>query len=48
MFLILMQGCCECIGDTCIDYGKNQPLCSRCNADYEIEEDDVEVEYDPE
>ena len=23
-------GCCQCIGSTCLGYGKNEPLCLRC------------------
>lgn len=23
-------GCCECIGSTCLDYGKGEPLCLKC------------------
>ncbi|XP_077982822.1 twisted gastrulation protein homolog 1-A-like [Glandiceps talaboti] len=22
--------CCECVGHTCLSYGKNEPLCKRC------------------
>lgn len=24
------DGCCECIGDTCINYGINESRCSQC------------------
>jgi len=23
-------GCCECIGSTCLDYGKGEALCTKC------------------
>ncbi|XP_067935895.1 twisted gastrulation protein homolog 1-A-like [Watersipora subatra] len=29
------RGCCECIGDKCIDYGRNEALCERCSDDFE-------------
>lgn len=27
------EGCCQCIGHTCIDYGLNEPLCLQCHGD---------------
>ena len=51
-------GCCECIDSTCLDYGKGEALCSRCNAEHlgtgdeedDLPQDDVlyddEIEYD--
>ncbi|XP_052818582.1 twisted gastrulation protein homolog 1-A-like [Mya arenaria] len=45
------EGCCQCIGDTCIDYGYNKPLCLQCRGDdndqmteteLEQEEDDID------
>ena len=27
------QGCCQCIGDTCIDYGLNEPHCLACKGE---------------
>ncbi|KAH3692547.1 hypothetical protein DPMN_193096 [Dreissena polymorpha] len=27
------EGCCQCIGHTCIDYGYNKPLCLQCKGD---------------
>ena len=32
------QGCCQCIGDTCIDYGLNEPQCLACKVEDEEEE----------
>lgn len=32
-------GCCQCIGDTCIDYGLNEPMCLLCKDDTEDEEE---------
>ncbi|XP_038070343.1 twisted gastrulation protein homolog 1-A-like [Patiria miniata] len=26
------NGCCECIGEICLNYGKNEPLCKECLA----------------
>ncbi|KAL4234077.1 hypothetical protein ACF0H5_005731 [Mactra antiquata] len=34
------EGCCQCIGNTCIDYGLNEPMCLECKAD---EDEDVPV-----
>ena len=28
-------GCCQCIGDTCIDYGLNEPQCLQCKGEEE-------------
>lgn len=33
------EGCCQCIGDTCIDYGLNEPKCLECRGDDEEEEE---------
>ncbi|KAJ8682118.1 hypothetical protein QAD02_017910 [Eretmocerus hayati] len=27
------DGCCECVGNTCINYGINEPRCLHCHAD---------------
>lgn len=27
------EGCCQCIGDTCIDYGLNEAMCLLCHED---------------
>lgn len=37
------NGCCECIGDTCINYGLNEAKCSKCSQSEQVEE---EVRYD--
>jgi hypothetical protein len=34
------HGCCECIGSTCLDYGKAEALCMKCPTDEEEEEED--------
>ncbi|XP_008556510.1 twisted gastrulation protein homolog 1-A [Microplitis demolitor] len=39
------DGCCECIGDTCINYGINESRCLHCPADKE-EGDDLKDQYD--
>lgn len=36
------EGCCQCIGDTCIDYGLNEPLCLLCRDDLDDEENSHE------
>lgn len=33
------DGCCECIGNTCIKYGINESRCLKCSASKEINED---------
>lgn len=38
------DGCCECIGDTCINYGINESRCIHCPMDKE--EDDLKDQYD--
>lgn len=38
------DGCCECIGDTCINYGINESRCIHCPLDKE--EDDLKDQYD--
>lgn len=38
------DGCCECIGDTCINYGINESRCTRCPSDKE--DDDMKDQYD--
>ncbi|XP_003693715.1 twisted gastrulation protein homolog 1-A-like isoform X1 [Apis florea] len=38
------DGCCECIGDTCINYGINESRCIHCPIDKE--EDDLKDQYD--
>lgn len=37
------DGCCECIGDTCINYGINESRCIHCPAD---KEDELKEPYD--
>ena len=37
------QGCCQCIGDTCIDYGLNDPQCLACKAEEEEDSEETEV-----
>lgn len=37
-------GCCECIGATCLDFGKGEPLCLQCPAADEEEEEEEELE----
>lgn len=38
------DGCCECIGDTCINYGINESRCIHCPLDKE--EDELKDQYD--
>lgn len=38
------DGCCECIGDTCINYGINESRCIHCPLDKD--EDDLKDQYD--
>ena len=35
------DGCCECIGDTCINYGINESRCMHCPLDKEEDDDDL-------
>ena len=35
------DGCCECIGDTCINYGINESRCTLCSQGDKEEEDDL-------
>ena len=38
-------GCCECIGSTCLNFGKGEPLCLKCPVkDGEEEEEEEEME----
>ncbi|XP_043287026.1 twisted gastrulation protein homolog 1-A-like isoform X1 [Venturia canescens] len=39
------DGCCECIGDTCINYGINESRCIHCPLDKE-EDDELKDKYD--
>ncbi|KAF2901673.1 hypothetical protein ILUMI_04516 [Ignelater luminosus] len=43
------DGCCECVGDTCINYGINESRCRKCSLKDEIAEDyamsDDEIDY---
>lgn len=36
------EGCCQCIGDMCIDYGLNEPMCLLCREDVENEDSSLE------
>jgi len=38
------DGCCECVGQACINYGINQSRCSECPLFDEEEEDDLTAE----
>ena len=33
-------GCCECIGSTCLDFGKGEALCLKCTATSNDDTDD--------
>jgi len=37
-------GCCECIGSTCLDFGKGEALCLKCSATSVDDEDDEEAD----
>ena len=37
------EGCCQCIGSRCIDYGLNEPMCLQCHG----EEDDEMLKIEP-
>lgn len=39
------DGCCECIGDTCINYGINESRCMNCPLKKD-EDDDLKDQYD--
>ncbi|XP_043287657.1 protein twisted gastrulation-like [Venturia canescens] len=39
------DGCCECVGDTCINYGINESRCTRCPND-DDEDNEIDDEYD--
>lgn len=38
------DGCCECIGYNCINYGINESRCSKCSREDDEEEEGVELE----
>ncbi|CAG7835536.1 unnamed protein product, partial [Allacma fusca] len=38
------DGCCECVGKTCINYGINESRCSACSLEEEDEDDAVDAE----
>lgn len=38
------QGCCQCIGDTCIDYGLNEAQCLACKGEEDEDSEDSEGE----
>lgn len=38
------EGCCQCIGHTCLDYGLNEPLCLLCHGDENDETVKLETE----
>lgn len=51
------DGCCECVGHTCINYGINESRCTECPGDEDetpieaetfLGEEDENVEVDPE
>lgn len=37
-------GCCECIGSTCLDFGKGEALCLKCSATSVEDDDDEEAD----
>ncbi|XP_046733946.1 twisted gastrulation protein homolog 1-A-like [Diprion similis] len=39
------DGCCECVGDTCINYGINESRCEGCSQNTELR-DDLKNQYD--
>ena len=40
-------GCCQCIGNTCLDYGISQPKCLKCPPPNELEQAELEItDYD--
>jgi len=40
------DGCCECVGDTCINYGINDSRCRKCSLKDEISDDYALTEED--
>ncbi|ODM94736.1 Protein twisted gastrulation [Orchesella cincta] len=38
------DGCCECIGSTCINYGIDESRCTRCSLEDDAEDDPMEVD----
>jgi hypothetical protein len=40
-----VDGCCECIGATCLDYGKGESLCLRCPLPDDGEENIDDADY---
>ncbi|CAG9857823.1 unnamed protein product [Phyllotreta striolata] len=46
------NGCCECVGEKCINYGRSKSLCTACprpdneEEEYAIEDDDNDLEMD--
>lgn len=45
-----VNGCCQCIGSTCLDYGLNEPHCFKCpvKLDSDGEEDGASEEWSTE
>lgn len=45
-------GCCECIGSTCLDFGKGEALCLKCSAisvdDGDDDDDDTDTNTETE
>lgn len=39
------DGCCECVGNTCINYGINESRCTHCPLEKEGEGDDLYNDY---
>ncbi len=37
-------GCCQCVGNTCINYGMPEPQCLKCPSPDDIEEADLAVD----
>ncbi|KAL3860143.1 hypothetical protein ACJMK2_010308 [Sinanodonta woodiana] len=41
------EGCCQCIGDACIDYGLNEAKCIKCpNSDNDVVEEDDYIDIE--
>lgn len=40
------EGCCQCIGDTCIDYGLNEPMCLLCREEEDDQNENLDSEKD--
>ena len=38
------DGCCECVGYNCVNYGINESRCSSCSRDDNEEDEGVELE----